>query len=83
MIWTLNGEHNSFQQPSILTLTNYNESFKKSHKIAMNQCAILEGLKVNKEKVKQVLTMAYGKLLFVHFMEHVKKKGIFWYAMKW
>jgi hypothetical protein len=38
----------------------------------MNQCAMLEGLKVNKEKGKQVLTMAYGKLLFVHFMEHVK-----------
>jgi hypothetical protein len=70
MIWTLNGEHNSFQQPS--TLTNYNESLKKSHKITMNQCAMLEGLKVNKEKGKQVLTMAYGKLLFVHFMEHVK-----------
>jgi hypothetical protein len=74
MIWTLNGEHNSFQQPSTLTLTNYNESLKKSRKIIMNQCAMLEGLKVNKEKGKQVLTMAYGKLLFVHFMEYVKKR---------
>jgi hypothetical protein len=69
MIWTWNGEHNSFQRPSTLILTNYNES----HKIARNQCAMLEGLKVNKKKKgKQVLTMAYGKLLFVHFREHVK-----------
>jgi hypothetical protein len=72
MIWTLNGEDNSFQRPSTLVLTNYNESLRKSHKIAINQCAMLKGLKDNKKKGKQVLAMAYGKLLFVHFMEHVK-----------